>query len=156
MTDTAQYLITPMGSNLIDIDVIAPAIEINVNYPGISTTGLELVTNLSAANGFHFMNIQALADGIEVESYCGSIGRRMEEVKVEAGVLSAKLMISVGPTGMYQNTLMLRTKENISFSSLIRQSILQKEYGEKVIVALRAIEGSGKHQHGGHDMPDHG
>ena len=66
MADTAQYLITPLGSNLIDIDVIAPAIEINVNYPGISTIGLELVTNLSAANGFHFVNIQALADGIEV------------------------------------------------------------------------------------------
>ena len=146
-----QYLITPMGSNLIDLDVDDKAIEIYINYPGISTIGLELTTNLSALNGYHFSNVKRFAKQLEVESFCGSQGRRLEDIKVLPGLLMAKLVIDVGPTGMYQNALVLRTKKGIPLSQLIRDTILQQEDGTKTIVALRAIEGTGEHKHGEHN-----
>lgn len=149
-----RHVISPLGGNLIDLYVDDAAMQIDVNYPGITVEHLMLVTNLTLGNGLQFESLKELAQGLKLTSYCGHTGVNEENIMVMPGQLQANLILPVGPTSMYQNSLLLETTKGESFKSLIEQTIYRVQLVGIPIVTLFAVEGSGEHQHG-HDQMDH-
>lgn len=140
------------GARFINIFVEVSSITILVNNPGMFISGMELISNLRMEDGFTFEGLKSFINEISVESYCGHLGTTAIIPVIKPERISPILKINVGPMGMYQNKITLKTNSGENFDNLIRR-VLGPEFKEKILICgLNLVESSSVHNHGDEDF----
>jgi hypothetical protein len=108
---------------------------------------LRLVTSLSVSEGCHYHSMRQLADDLVATALCGARGSRPAEIRVVGRRTSAVIEIETGPHSMYQNELVLRTRNGWSLDRVIGRALAAGYEGDDYIVALEPIPASGHMEH---------
>jgi hypothetical protein len=121
---------------------------------------LQLLTSLDAADGATTGAHQKLSRALQGVVHCGH--RAPEKVPIDAALsrIGARVEIGLGPMGMYQSELILKTKSGKSFRDVLDSTFVR---GKKraYTAMLSPVAGQGHPEahhapHGHEHPPDHG
>ncbi len=145
------YVLGKGGPSLLDLRLRRSEVRILVTGPGMLYEKLRLVTSLSVSEGCHYRSMQRLASDLVATALCGAQGSRPAEIRVVGRRTSAVLEIEPGPSSMYQNELVLRTRNGWSFDRVIGRALAAGYEKKDYIVALEPIPATGHLEH--HAVP---
>lgn len=140
------YVIGKGGPFLLDLRLESPELRILVTGPKMLYEKLRLVTSLSLMDGCYFGALQKLADELEVEVYCGSVGIEPVHIEVVRHRAGAQIEIGMGPISMYQSELRVRTRSGRPLGQVIDE-LLTHRFVRDYIVALEPIPATGHMEH---------
>lgn len=152
-TPPPTFVLGKGGPSLVDLRIRRSEFRILVTGPGMLYEKLQLVTTLSISEGCHFRTMEKLAERLSAVALCGSAGSRPAEIRTVGRRTSPVIEIEPGPHSMYQNELVIQTRNGWSFDKLIRKTIAENSDDDDFIVALEALPASGHMEHHiPHDM----
>gem|GEM_PF-4651941 len=133
-------------------DVRLPVSEIRfaVNGPRMLFEKLQLLTSLDASDGATPQAYRKLAAALSGVAHCGHRAPEKVPITVKLSRIGARVEIGLGPMGMYQSELVLRTKSRKSFRQVLDNTLVRDK--KRVYRAvLFPIAGTGHHEV--HDTP---
>jgi hypothetical protein len=151
------------GPSLLNLLIDANEFQITVTGPRMLFEQLQLVTTLSAFEGYTALRLREFAAQLEGTIHCGLVGIEHAEIAVKPLRSGGVMTISLGPPSMYQSLLILRTRSGESFRTLFERVFLPQST-EMIFAGLQAVpasghlerhHGSGQDSHGGHDTGGH-
>jgi hypothetical protein len=146
--DSHTYILAQGAPGLLNLLLPVYRFHILVNGPGMLFDRLRVLTSLDMQAGYTFDAVETFARELEVTALCGNTG--VQEVKVEAvsSRIGMRVEFGVGPTGMYQSELILRTRSDRPFDEVLRR-IFRVPSNHSFLFALEPMPGTG-HHHGTH------
>lgn len=146
-TPPPTFVLGKGGPSLVDLRIRRSEIRLLVTGPGMLYEKLQMVTSLSISEGCHFRTMEKLAQGLSAYALCGSAGSRPAEIRTIGRRTSPVIEIEPGPHSMYQNELVLKTRNGWSFDKMIRKTIAENSDDDDFLVALEPIPASGHTEH---------
>lgn len=92
--------------------------RILVNGTGMLFDRLRVLTSLDMQAGYTFNAVEAFARELEVTALCGNTGVQ-DKVEAVSSRIGMRVEFGVGPTGMYQSELILRTRSDRPFDEVL-------------------------------------
>lgn len=144
---SVSYVVTKGGPLLFDLRVPVERVRLLVNGPGMLFDRFELVTSLDASEGATSAALVRLSKAIRVTAICGHRPPVRVKPQVVLSRIGARLLVGVGPMGMYQSEVILDTPRR-TFRRLLDET-LARHRRRSYQAALTPVAGTGHHEHHG-------
>jgi len=149
----AVSLLFKGGPSLINLMIDVTELRIAVTGPKMLFDRLELVTTLSAFEGYTVAHLSELANALEGTVHCGLVGILPLKIEVKTHRAGGTLEIDLGPPTMYQSEVIVRTRTGETFRELLTR-VIGPPAGVSAYAGLHAVVAQTHLEHS-HDAPVH-